>query len=563
MVDSYPYQALYRSRLLTAIHNYGDNRDKYKLNSKIINPWEETTKLRQTNHESHHIITVSILSIVFALFSMHIRFIEHTYYFFREYFSLAFGEFIVNVVFLYLAGLLFVMYRRWRKAYSKQKELENIIESINPDVFLVVDHNGKIKMCSASIKSMFGYDIGEVVKQKTDLLYSVSKPETDNSRELHYSLQEKGFKIEVAMGRKKNGDIIYVEVIAGKLINQEGMVILLRDITLQKIAEEQHRLSEEKFRLIAENLDDLVVVLDLEGRRLYNSPSYKKIFHDFESLAYTDSFREIHPDDREKIRQIFRETAETGIGRRAEYRFLLKDGSERFIESQGSVIKDKNSKVKNIIVVSRDVTDRKNAEKQLLQNFNNLQNAIKGTIQVIAAVVETRDPYTAGHQRRVSDLSSAIARELGLSEETVTNIHMAGVIHDIGKISVPGEILSKPTKLTDIEMSLIRIHAQSGYDILKDVELPYPIAEIVLQHHERLDGSGYPQGLKKDLILLETKIITVADVVEAIASHRPYRPARGINPALEEIQKNRGILYDEKVVDACLRLFLEKGYKLE
>jgi putative nucleotidyltransferase with HDIG domain len=177
--------------------------------------------------------------------------------------------------------------------------------------------------------------------------------------------------------------------------------------------------------------------------------------------------------------------------------------------------------------------------------------------------VETRDPYTAGHQRRVSSLSGAIAREMGVSSESVETITMAASIHDIGKMSVPAEILSKPGILTAIERSLIEVHVQTGYDILKDVELPSPIADIVLQHHERLDGSGYPQGLKGDEILLEAQIIAVADVVEAISTHRPYRPAHGVNMALEEIEKNRGILYNTEAVDACLRLFREKSFRFE
>ena len=186
-----------------------------------------------------------------------------------------------------------------------------------------------------------------------------------------------------------------------------------------------------------------------------------------------------------------------------------------------------------------------------------------GTIQTLSSTVETRDPYTAGHQRRVSNLARAIAQEMGLPKDTIDIIRMAGVIHDIGKISVPAEILSKPGRISDIEMSLIKVHSQSGHDILKDVELPYPIAEIVLQHHERLDGSGYPQGLKGDQILLEAQIISVADVVEAISSFRLYRPGFGIDVALEEIEKNKGILYDEKVVEVCLKLFREKGFRFE
>jgi len=208
----------------------------------------------------------------------------------------------------------------------------------------------------------------------------------------------------------------------------------------------------------------------------------------------------------------------------------------------------------------RDITERKEAEEKLSYTMENLHKAMGATIQLIAQVAETKDPYTAGHQKRVSNLSRAIAREMGLSDDVVDGIRMAGAIHDIGKISVPAEILSKPTKLTDIEFSLIKTHVQTGYDILKDVAFPWPIAAIVHQHHERMDGSGYPQGLRGEQILLEAQIIAVADVVEAISSHRPYRPGLGIDVALEEIEKNKGVLYDEKVVEACLKLFREKGF---
>jgi putative nucleotidyltransferase with HDIG domain len=177
--------------------------------------------------------------------------------------------------------------------------------------------------------------------------------------------------------------------------------------------------------------------------------------------------------------------------------------------------------------------------------------------------IESRDPYTAGHQQRVTQLVSALAQEMGLSEKEVEGVKMASLIHDIGKISIPAEILSKPGKLTEIEFSLVKTHAQAGYEILKDIEFPWPIAQIVLQHHERLDGSGYPLGLKDKKILLEAKIIGVADVVEAMASHRPYRPGLGIEKALEEISQKKGILYSPEVVDICIKLFTEKGFKLE
>jgi len=189
-----------------------------------------------------------------------------------------------------------------------------------------------------------------------------------------------------------------------------------------------------------------------------------------------------------------------------------------------------------------------------------LRESLEQSIQTIAATVEARDPYTAGHQHRVSQLATAIAREMQLSEEHIQGIHLASIIHDLGKIHIPAEILSKPGKLNKIEFMLIQTHPEEGYNILKDVKFPWPIADIILQHHEKIDGTGYPQGLKGDEILLEAKIICVADVVEAMSSHRPYRASLGIEPALEEIRRGRGSAYDPLVVDTCLKLFDENKF---
>ena len=210
-----------------------------------------------------------------------------------------------------------------------------------------------------------------------------------------------------------------------------------------------------------------------------------------------------------------------------------------------------------------ELAERKRAEEELKDNLEKLRKTLGGTIQAIASTVEIKDPYTAGHQRRVANLARAIATEMGLSKDQIDGIRMAGVTHDIGKISIPAEILSKPTELSAFEVGIIRAHPQVGYDVLKEIDFPWPVAEIVLQHHERMDGSGYPQGLSGEDILLEARILAVADVVEAMASFRPYRPARGIDKALEEISQNREILYDPEVVDVCLKLFVEKGLELE
>ena len=178
-------------------------------------------------------------------------------------------------------------------------------------------------------------------------------------------------------------------------------------------------------------------------------------------------------------------------------------------------------------------------------------------------MTELRDPYTSGHQQRVTQLACAIAKEMNLNEKITEEIRVSGALHDIGKIHIPSEILSKPGRLTENEFNMIKTHSEAGFNILKAIEFPWPVAPVVLQHHERTNGSGYPAGLLVKDILLEARVLAVADVVEAMSSHRPYRPALGINKALEEISQNKGILYDPEVVDACLKLFAEKRFKFE
>lgn len=203
------------------------------------------------------------------------------------------------------------------------------------------------------------------------------------------------------------------------------------------------------------------------------------------------------------------------------------------------------------------------AEKEHKKILRQLKNALEGTIKVIASTVEAKDPYTAGHQRRVTRLADSISKLMRTSKDQREGIHMAGIVHDIGKISIPAEILTKPTRLNGAEFALIKTHPQIGFDILKQIEFPWPVAEIVYQHHERIDGSGYPQGLSGEEILLEAKILALADIIEAMSSHRPYRPALGIEAALNEILDNKGVLYDSQVVDACMKLFKEERFKLD
>ena len=200
---------------------------------------------------------------------------------------------------------------------------------------------------------------------------------------------------------------------------------------------------------------------------------------------------------------------------------------------------------------------------QLKQSHIKLQKTLDDTIKTLASIVEIKDPYTSGHQKKVAKLSAAIAIKLNLGKEKINMVQTAALLHDIGKIVIPSSILTKPSILSNIEMSLLKTHAQVGYDFLKEIDFSYPVANIILQHHERLDGSGYPNGLKKDDIMFESKIIIVANVVEAMTSYRSYRPALGIDKALQEIEDNKGILYDSNIVDACIKIFKEDKFDLE
>jgi PAS domain S-box-containing protein/putative nucleotidyltransferase with HDIG domain len=323
--------------------------------------------------------------------------------------------------------------------------------------------------------------------------------------------------------------------------------------------------SQSKYRVLFEHANDAIFLINNEKYVDCNTKTLSMLGCSREQiigrspLDFSPSVQANGVDSRKEIRRRGR-LALSGKPQFFEWKYLRSGGSLFDAEVSFNRV-DVGGEV-FLQAIIRDITDRKRAEEKHEQTLDNLRKAMSGTIQVIAHVVETRDAYTAGHQRRVADLARAIATEMRLSPQMTEGIRTAGVIHDIGKISVPAEILSKPGGLRQKEFELIKDHPQTGYDILKDIEFPWPIADIVLQHHERMDGSGYPQGIKGDAMLLEARIIAVSDVVEAIASHRPYRPARGIDVALEEIEKNSSVLYDAAVVDACVRLFREREYKI-
>lgn len=336
--------------------------------------------------------------------------------------------------------------------------------------------------------------------------------------------------------------------------------------SLRKQAEKALKESEEKYRSIFENAIEGIFQTTHEGRFISINPAMATM-HGFaspkemmESIVNINKQLFVNSEDREQYLKILKEQ---GMVKDFETQIYRKDGGTMWTSTYSHVVKDINGNILYFEGMAQDITPRKLAEEKLRQALEKLQKSLVGTIQAMATVVETRDPYTAGHQRKVASLARTIAQEMGLPNEMIEGLGMAAVIHDIGKISVPAELLSKPTRLTKIEYEIIKVHPQAGYNILRDIDFPWPIAQIVLQHHERLDGSGYPQGLKDEQILVEAKIMAVADVIEAMASHRPYRPALGIDVALEEIEKNKNILYNDQVVNVCVELLKEKGFKLE
>ncbi len=334
------------------------------------------------------------------------------------------------------------------------------------------------------------------------------------------------------------------------------------DITERKKTEGELRESEERYRELVENLNDVLYLFDEKGLiRYVSSPVISLLGYTPSELLGRNFHEFVHPEDQPYARNQFQKIL-SGHFVPGEFRVMKKSGEIAWVRSSSRAIV-KGDRVLGLRGLLTDISDRKKAEAESQRTLMNLRKAMGGIIQAMATTVETRDPYTAGHQRRVANLGRAIAHEMGLGEEQIDGIRMAGTVHDLGKISIPAEILSKPTKLSDIEFSLIKTHPQVSYDILKDIDFPWPVAQTVLQHHERINGAGYPLGLKGEEILLEARILAVADVVEAIASHRPYRPAFGIDVALKHISQQGGILYDPAAVDACLKLFEEQGFVLE
>lgn len=342
----------------------------------------------------------------------------------------------------------------------------------------------------------------------------------------------------------------------------DDAIIAWTDLTEIRRNEQALRESEQHFRgMIEQTITGIYVRRD--GKFIYVNPRYSEIVGWSSAELIGQNVLNYTLPDPDNIRRIQEAWARLEAGERSvsyTVPLLCKNGKIIELGLHASPI-DWDGKLATI-VMAEDITERKRAEEQIASYVKQLEASMRGTLQAVSNMIDLRDPYTAGHERRVGLIAGVIGREMGWSEERCRALEMVGLVHDIGKIAVPVEILSKPGRLNPMEMNLVKAHAQAGYEILKDVPFSFPVAEVIRQHHERLDGSGYPRGLKGADILPEARVLAVADVLESMSAHRPYRPALGVDAALVELERGRGTLYEPEVLDAVFRLLRDKGYTL-
>ncbi len=440
---------------------------------------------------------------------------------------------------------------------ESEKKFRSLFEQSRDAIALVAPDGTNLEANQAWL-DLFGYTRDELPHVTAYHVYADPAEREDFLRRITKS----GFVTDEVKLKRKDGSVFDCErtVVARRDDRAEIIAYqnILRDITDRKKAERALRESEQKYRSLFEQSMDAISLVSPEGIILDANQAWLDLFgYTLEELPHVTAYH-VYADPTER-EDFLRRITKSGFVT-DEVTFKRKDGSVFDCERAAVAVRDQSGSVIAFQSIHRDISDRIRAQQQLEASHARLEQALDGTLDVIQQISEARDPYTSGHQKRVAELAEAIARQMGLEESRASVIRTASLIHDIGKITVPAEILSKPGNLSNAEFDLIREHPRTGYDILRHTSLPEAVAATVLQHHERLDGSGYPQGLRGDSIVLEAKILAVADVVEAMSSHRPYRPARDIDTALHEITLHSGCRYSPDVVTACTRVFREKGF---
>jgi len=452
------------------------------------------------------------------------------------------------------------------------------------DVIIAMDMNLRPTYVSPSIERLTGYNVEEATARSLEEALTAASLETairafaDGLSQVEKSAsaaRKLEMMIELEL-RCKDGSTVWAEFALSFMCDANGrpsgVLAVIRDVDERRRSQQALSESEKRYRLLAENVSDVIWVTDVNLRPTYVSPSIERLLGYSAGESLSRGLEEaLSPLSAERVRDIAaklmaadrdgEESAE--LQHPVEIELRGRDGSSVWVDTTVTIIRDAGGHPVQFLGVLRNVTERKQAEEQVRQSCQKLEKTLEGTIQAIRAMVDTRDRYTAGHQQRVTELACAIGEAMGLPSKQIESIHIAGLLHDVGKIVLPTEILTKPGRLNEIEFAMIRTHSKAGYNILKSIEFPWPVAKMVLQHHERVNGTGYPDGVRGEEILLEARILAVADVVEAMSSHRPYRAALGLDEALGEITKNSGVLYDPRVVDTCVRVFREGGFSFK
>ena len=471
-----------------------------------------------------------------------------------------------------------------RETLRRLQELETLEASILDalPVAVIVLRERKILFANRAVEAVFGWKPEELQGRGTRILYRSEEEYEEIGRHFYPVLERQRTHSEEYPCRHRDGHDILCFVSTSRIgtdLQEKGIVATYEDITLRKRAEEALKGSEERLRAILQGSPTPTFVID-RGHRVIGWNRALEVLTGVRSGEVVDTENHsvaLYGEKRPTVADLLVDGAvdlsaeiRKWYGTRYRRSALLEEAFEatgpftfpgrepRWLHFTSAAVRDGGGTLVGAVETMTDVSALKRAEEELQLTVERLRKATAGIIRAIDRIVETRDPYTAGHQHEVARLASALAQEMALPADTVEAIYVAASIHDLGKIYVPAEILSKPGHISDIERGIIRTHPQVGYEILRSIDFPWPIAEIVLQHHERLDGSGYPRGLKDGDIRMEARILGLADVVESMGSHRPYRPTLGMERALAEIRKNRGTLYDAEVVDACLHL-IEQG----
>ena len=453
------------------------------------------------------------------------------------------------------------------QALRESEERYRTLVETSPDAIVVTDLQGTITAVSNRALDLYGCNDAEVLLGKNAFDFIVPKDRPRAMQNLQKVLKEGFMRATEYSLLKKDGTTYGAELNAALIRDAHGQpkafIATMRDITLRKRTHEALQRSEEKYKTLTEHINVGIYrnTAGPKGKFIEANPAIVTIFDykdkdEFLDVNVADLYQ--NPKDRARFNE---KMLRDGFVRNEELWLKRKNGTPMICSVSAVAIKDEHGDVQYYDGIIEDITERKRTEQDYQKNFIKLDRILEETVDALASTLGKRDPYTGGHQKRVTSLACSIAEEMGLPSEQIKGLRLAGLLHDIGKIAIPAEILSKPSRLTEAEFNIVKDHPQIGHDIIKSVEFPWPIADIVLQHHELLDGSGYPIGLKDGKIRIEAKIMVVADVVEAMCSHRPYRPAHSLEMTLDEISKYRGILYDEDIVDICVKLFLDKAFR--